>query len=440
MILKGSQRGGAIQLASHLLKAENEHVEIHEMRGFISDDLHGAFNEAHAIAKGTKCQQFLFSLSLNPPPLEPVSTAAFERAADAAEERLGLKGQPRAIVFHEKEGRRHAHVVWSRIDAESMTAINLPHYKRKLTELSKEIHLEHGWDLPDGLRDPHLRDPLSFNQDEWQQAMRGGRDPREIKQVFQKAWEQSDSAKAFGAALMDHGFIIARGDRRGHVAIDYTGETYAIAKYAGVRTKEVRERLGDPAELAGVEETKVALRDRLSPRLNELADEMKDRQAEERQPLVDEAKRLAAHHRSERDRLNEVQEKRWLEDNAARQERLRTGLKGLWDRLSGKAQQVKEANAFEAWEAAKRDQAQRDQLILDQMLERRTVQQRLDSMRQDQLLERIRLDRTIGQVLGMNGRSAMSQEERNRERMKAYLEQPSPSPKPKSPHDRDRER
>ena len=211
-------------------------------------------------------------------------------------------------------------------------------------------------------------------------------------------------------------------------------------KYAGVRTKEVRERLGDPAELAGVEETKVALRDRLSPRLNELADEMKDRQAEERQPLVDEAKRLAAHHRSERDRLNEVQEKRWLEDNAARQERLRTGLKGLWDRLSGKAQQVKEANAFEAWEAAKRDQAQRDQLILDQMLERRTVQQRLDSMRQDQLLERIRLDRTIGQVLGMNGRSAMSQEERNRERMKAYLEQPSPSPKPKSPHDRDRER
>ena len=54
MILKGSQRGGAIQLASHLLKAENEHVEIHEMRGFISDDLHGAFNEAHAIAKGTK--------------------------------------------------------------------------------------------------------------------------------------------------------------------------------------------------------------------------------------------------------------------------------------------------------------------------------------------------------------------------------------------------
>ena len=47
MILKGSQRGGAGQLARHLLKAEeNEHVEVHELRGFLSEDLHGALHEA----------------------------------------------------------------------------------------------------------------------------------------------------------------------------------------------------------------------------------------------------------------------------------------------------------------------------------------------------------------------------------------------------------
>lgn len=33
------------------------------------------------------------------------------------------KGQPRAVVFHEKENRRHCHVVWSRIDTEAMKAI-----------------------------------------------------------------------------------------------------------------------------------------------------------------------------------------------------------------------------------------------------------------------------------------------------------------------------
>lgn len=439
MILKGSQRGGAIQLAAHLLKEENEHVEIHEMRGFVSDDLHGAFNEAHAIAKGTKCQQFLFSLSLNPPPWEQVSTDAFERAADAAEERLGLEGQPRAIIFHEKEGRRHAHVVWSRIDAENMRAINLPHYKRKLTELSKEIYLEHDWELPEGLRDPHLRDPLNFNRDEWQQALRAGRDPREVKQVFQQAWNRSDSAKAFGAALMENGFIIARGDRRGHVAIDYTGEVYAIAKYTGVRAKDVRERLGDPVALKSVEDTKAALRDRLTPRLKEFSERMREKQAEERRPLKDEARELANAHAAERAKLNAGQEQRWQEETAARQARLRHGLKGLFDRFTGKAQMVRDTNSKEAWDALKRDQAQKDQLILDQMKERRYLQVRMDELRKAQILERVKLDRMIGQVLDMKGRDALTQAERNRERMQDNLER-NPRPKPKSPSDRDMER
>ena len=42
MILKASERSGARQLASHLLKDENEHIELHDLRGFASDDLHEA--------------------------------------------------------------------------------------------------------------------------------------------------------------------------------------------------------------------------------------------------------------------------------------------------------------------------------------------------------------------------------------------------------------
>ena len=62
MILKGAQRGGATQLATHLLKTEeNEHVEIHELSGFVADDLHGALNEIYAVSRGTKCHQFMFS-------------------------------------------------------------------------------------------------------------------------------------------------------------------------------------------------------------------------------------------------------------------------------------------------------------------------------------------------------------------------------------------
>jgi hypothetical protein len=40
MILKASQRGGSNQLAAHLLKThDNEHVAVHELRGFSADDL-----------------------------------------------------------------------------------------------------------------------------------------------------------------------------------------------------------------------------------------------------------------------------------------------------------------------------------------------------------------------------------------------------------------
>jgi len=139
MILKGSQRAGGRQLAAHLLRAdENEHVEVHEIKGFMSDDLPSAFQEVHAVSKGTRAKQYLFSLSLNPPLNEKVPIEVFEAAVEHIEQRLGLDDQPRAIVFHEKEGRRHAHAVWSRIDSTKMKAINLPHYKLKLRDVARE--------------------------------------------------------------------------------------------------------------------------------------------------------------------------------------------------------------------------------------------------------------------------------------------------------------
>lgn len=154
MIIKASRRSGATQLGLHLLKSENEHVEIHEIRGFVADDVMGAFKEAQALALGTKCNKYLFSVSLNPPETESVRPEVFESAIDQIEKRIGFEGQPRVIVFHEKEGRRHAHVVWSRIDIESMTAKRVDFFKSKLNELSKQIYLEKGWAMPKGFENP----------------------------------------------------------------------------------------------------------------------------------------------------------------------------------------------------------------------------------------------------------------------------------------------
>ena len=163
MILEGNERGFGTELAQHLLNPrDNDHVTIHAIDGFVADDLFGAFVEAEAVSGATQCQKYLFSLSLNPPIGEDVSVETFERTITETEKRLGLVGQPRAIVFHEKNGRRHAHAVWSRIDRSQMKAINLPHYKRKLTQQAYEIFLEHGWDMPEGFRDAQKRDPFNY--------------------------------------------------------------------------------------------------------------------------------------------------------------------------------------------------------------------------------------------------------------------------------------
>jgi len=162
MILHGNQRGGARNLALHLLKEENDHVEVHELRGFVADDLVSALNEAHAMSKGTRAKQFLYSLSLNPPPDANVSTREFEDAIGRVEQKLGLEGQPRAIVFHTKEARRHCHCVWSRIDAGEMKAIPLSHTKLKLMDISRDLYLEHGWKMPKGFIRRNERDPNNF--------------------------------------------------------------------------------------------------------------------------------------------------------------------------------------------------------------------------------------------------------------------------------------
>ena len=176
MILKASQRSSAKQLAIHLQNTvDNDHVEVHELSGFISDDLSGAFKEVQAIAKGTRCKQPFFSVSLSPPKDASVSIEMFEDAIDRIAEAHGLSGQPRAVVFHEKDGRRHAHAVFSRIDAETMKAIELPFFKNKLMDLSRDLFFEHQWKMPLGLRDKSLKSPTNVTLAEWQTAKRRGK-------------------------------------------------------------------------------------------------------------------------------------------------------------------------------------------------------------------------------------------------------------------------
>lgn len=373
MILKGNQRGGARQLARHLLNGEdNEHVHVHDLRGFVAADLAGALQEAYGLSRGTRARQFLFSLSLSPPPHAQVPTEDFEAAIGTIEAKLGLANQPRAIVFHEKAGRRHTHAVWSRIDAERMTAIHLPYYKRRLSDIAKALYLEHGWDLPPGFAGAKGPDPLSYTQAEAQQAQRAGYDPKELKRQFQEWWVAAANGPAFAQAIQAGGFCLARGDRRGFVVVDGQGEVYALSKLLGLRAREVAAKLGSPEHLPTVAQAGQALAKGLAAKPVEppSTDAAAASRSAQRVALVIQRRELVLRQRAERAALERVQAERWAREALARAQRFRTGLRAVWDRITGKHACTTREAELETASAMRRDRDEMDRLIFAQLNER----------------------------------------------------------------------
>lgn len=388
MILKGNQRAGGGQLARHLLNdRDNDHVTVHELRGFISDDLNGAFTEAYAVSQGTKCKQFLFSLSLNPPEYARVPVGVFEEAIKRIEDRLGLVNQPRAIVFHEKEGRRHAHCVWSRIDTAEMKAINLSHYKMKLRDISRELFLDNEWRMPRGLQDSKERDPLGFSQAECQQAKRTQQDARAIKKLLKDCWATSDSTASFASALEERGYCLARGNRRGYVAVDLRGEVYAIPRWLDIKAKDVRAKLGDAARLPSVEDAKARLERKLSDDLKGALDETERQYSHRQGALKDRRIVLVSKQREEREQLREMLNARKNEENKARAALLPRGLKALWFRVTGKYRKIVQQNELEKSQCDARDQLEFQRLIELQLVERRALQHEIRLLRYHHSIE-----------------------------------------------------
>ena len=350
------------------MKDENERVVVDEVRGFASDDLASAFQESYAMSRGTRCKQHLYSLSLNPPKEESVAPGVFRDAVERAEKRLGLQGQPRAIVFHEKRGRdgeirRHAHAVWCRIDTENMKAVQLSFTKRKLQDLGRELYLEHGWQMPRGFVRSEETNPRNYSLAEWQQAKRAGKDPEKLKAMFQDCWAISDSQATFAHALRERGYILARGDRRGFVAVDHKGEAYAITRWIGFKAKQVRAKINKADALPTKEAAHQEAAKIITDRLKELQAEQRRVEEAKLSRLAAEQQQKEARQREETERLRQQQLARSKAEDEERQARLRKGLFGLFDRITGKRKRIEAENQAASTLAIQRDQRERASLM-----------------------------------------------------------------------------
>ncbi len=400
MILKASQRRGTGELAKHLLNGdENDHITVHEIRGFVADDLSGALQEIEAISRGTSCRQFMFSLSLSPPEYADVPVGDFESAITDVEKKLGLVDQPRIIVFHEKNGRRHCHCVWSRLKwsehAQRMIAVRMSHFKLKLMEISRFLFLTYGWKLPKGMMRASDRSPWQLTRHEYRQAVRFSQDPEALKALLKSAWAQSDSKETFARALQERGFLLARGDRRGFVALDITGGVYSLTRWLDIGTRDLKARLGKPEALPAIGQAKEFLSARMDENLTDYLAEAKRRSKDVRAPLVREIRAMVAVQRKERQTLIEKQQARWVEETRVRVARIPRGFRGIWHKATGAYKKVRAQNEAETRAALERDRQELHELVRSHLQERQELQKTVKVYKEEQKTEALRIRREI---------------------------------------------
>lgn len=269
MIIKGTSRAGPLALAAHLGNAEkNERVSLLETRGTVADDLRGALVEMDAYALGTNCKKSLYHAALSPEPPHRLTPEQRTEAIEALEKKLGLDGHARAVVMHEKYGREHIHIVWSRIDLDRMRSVSDSHNYRKHEEVARDLERRFGHERVQGAhaeREGVKRPDRTPSRAELRQEERTGIKGNDVKAEVTMLFRASDNAEAFKTALEDKGYVLARGDRRDFVVMDRAGGIHSLTRRIdGVKAAKLREFMSGLGQdsVRSAEEARTELQER----------------------------------------------------------------------------------------------------------------------------------------------------------------------------------
>ena len=265
MIIKGGQAGNVGWWTQHLQRDDtNDRAELKEVSGLLATDLKTALREMQAVAAGSRSHgNFMYQANLNPEAHERLTPEQWKEAIDILEKHLGFEGLQRVVVEHEKHGREHRHVIWNRVDVDTMTVRDIGGNYRKHGEASREIEERFGLTptpSPNRAAKPDRAPELW----EIRAAERSGIDREQVKQDVTEAWRTTDSGKAFAAAIEERGYILARGDRRDFCIIDAAGDAHSLARrIEGAKAADVRERMADidATSLPNVAEAREVMRD-----------------------------------------------------------------------------------------------------------------------------------------------------------------------------------
>jgi hypothetical protein len=325
MLIKGSSRANPRQLARHLLRRDqNVHVEILQCDPSPKTDLYEAFEDLQALTQGTKGTKGLYHAQISPDAQYTLRSEQWFRAVDLLEKELGLQGQPRTVVYHEKDGRPHIHVVWQRTNIQTMTLVSDSQNYKAHERASLALEQELGHERTPGChakRDPEMQRPTAaFNHAAWQQFERTGIDPRRRKAEITALYHQADNGRAFQQALQQAGYHLAHGDRRALVILDPAAEIHSLNRQIdGVRSRAIKQKLRDldPEQLPTATQLQTRLRERPHPPPRALSAELPTAEAEARARLDADRRRLIKRLREDRQQTEAGWTKTLAEEKAA---------------------------------------------------------------------------------------------------------------------------
>ncbi|MBF0325576.1 MAG: relaxase/mobilization nuclease domain-containing protein [Alphaproteobacteria bacterium] len=266
MVIKGSARGATPtdvrRLADHLLSSENETVEVLQIAGSASPDLHQALADFRSVSLGSRTRQALYhaSLNLDRDDVTAMDNRRWLEAVAILQAELGLSGHPRAVVIHRKRDREHVHVVWQRVDGSTLKAASTSQSYRKHEQAARRIEAMFNLRPVIG---PHTRRPgvsrpvAKATHKDWQAAERTKIPVESVVARIKRAWEASCDGQSFASELETRGLSLASG-RRGIVVVDEAGTPHSIGRRLGLKAAEVTKRLQgiNVALLPSVDEAK----------------------------------------------------------------------------------------------------------------------------------------------------------------------------------------
>jgi len=235
MIINGGSRKDGAFFAKHLTNGEkNERVTLCEIRNLAAVTVPDALREMQAVAMGTLCENYFYHANINPRIEEQLTVQQWQTAADRLEHNLGLKGQARFVVEHQKEGRTHRHVLWSRIDVSSMRAIVMMNDYEKHQATARELEQLFGLDgVSSVLGGTRASGPRPARRAKTWESFRGhesGIDPFEMKRLVTDLFRASNNAAEFASRLSTHDFQLVKGDRTGFCLRDKAGHLHSLAR------------------------------------------------------------------------------------------------------------------------------------------------------------------------------------------------------------------